>query len=80
VLQVQSAADPPKKLLLGERAVKERGKPVEVVYAMEGSPLIIGPSAVFRNAPNPSAARLSWRKARRSRRAIQAFQGVTGQA
>ena len=70
VLQVQSAADPPRKLLLGERAVmadgndynllllKEQGKPVEVVYASEGSPLIIVPSGVFRNAPNPNAARL----------------------
>src|SRR6516165_9450714 len=70
VLQVQSAADPPKKLLLGERAVmadgndynlvllKEQGKPVEVVYASEGSPLIIVPSGVFRSAPNPNAARL----------------------
>ena len=70
VLQVQSAADPPKKLLLGERAVmadgndynllllKEQGQPMEVVYASEGSPLIIVPSGVFRNAPNPNAARL----------------------
>jgi iron(III) transport system substrate-binding protein len=70
VLQVQSAADPPKKLLLGERAVmadgndynllllKDQGKPVEAVYATEGSPLIIVPSGVFRNAPNPNAARL----------------------
>jgi len=70
VLQVQSAADPPKKLLLGERAVmadgndynllllKEQGKPVEVVYAAEGAPLIIVPSGVFKNAPNPNAARL----------------------
>jgi iron(III) transport system substrate-binding protein len=70
VLQVQSAADPPKKLLLGERAVmadgndynlllsKEQGKPVEVVYAAEGSPLIIVPSGIFKNAPNPNAARL----------------------
>src|SRR5436853_3209880 len=70
VLQVQSAADPPKKLLLGERAVmadgndynllllKDQGKPVEVVYATEGSPLIIVPSGIFRNAPNPNAARL----------------------
>jgi iron(III) transport system substrate-binding protein len=67
---VQSAADPPKKLLLGERAVmadgndynllllKEQGKPVECVYASEGSPLIIVPSGVFKNAPNPNAARL----------------------
>jgi iron(III) transport system substrate-binding protein len=70
VLQVQSAADPPKKLLLGERAVmadgndynlallKAQGKPVEVVYPSEGSPLIIVPSGVFKNAPNPNAARL----------------------
>ena len=70
VLQVQSAADPPKKLLLGERAImadgndynllllKDQGKPVEAVYAGEGSPLIIVPSGVFRNAPNPNAARL----------------------
>jgi len=70
VLQVQSAADPPKKLVLGERAVmadgndynlslmKDQGKPVEIVYASEGSPLIIVPSGVFRSAPNPNAARL----------------------
>ena len=70
VLQVQSAADPPKKILLGERAVmadgndynlvllKDEGKPVQAVYATEGSPLIIVPSGVFRNAPNPNAARL----------------------
>jgi iron(III) transport system substrate-binding protein len=70
VMQVQSAADPPKKLLLGERAVmadgndynllllKDQGKPVEVVYASEGAPLIIVPSGIFRNAPNPNAARL----------------------
>jgi iron(III) transport system substrate-binding protein len=70
VMQVQSASDPPKKLALGERAVmadgveylmfqqKERGQPVEIVYAAEGTPLIIGPSAIFKNAPNPNAARL----------------------
>jgi iron(III) transport system substrate-binding protein len=70
VLQVQSAADPPKKLLLGERAVMADGndynlfllkgqrKPVEVVYATEGAPLIIVPCGVFKNAPNPNAARL----------------------
>jgi iron(III) transport system substrate-binding protein len=70
VMQVQSAADPPKKILLGERAVmadgndynlvllKDEGKPVQAVYATEGSPLIIVPSGVFRNAPNPNAARL----------------------
>jgi iron(III) transport system substrate-binding protein len=70
VMQVQSAGDPPKKLALGERAVqvdgadsimlmlKEQGQPVEVVHAAEGSPMITTPSAVFRAAPNPNAARL----------------------
>ena len=70
VMQVQSSADPPKKLALGERAVmadgneynmfieKEKGTPVEIVYATEGSPLIVGPNALFKNAPNPNAARL----------------------
>jgi len=70
VMQVQSAADPPKKILLGERAVmadgndynlvllKDQGKPVEVVYPAEGSPLIIVCSGVFRGAPNPNAAKL----------------------
>src|SRR5438128_7446046 len=70
IMQVQSSADPPKKLDLGERAVmadgneynifqiKEKGRPVEPVYAAEGSPLIIGPNGVFKDAPNPNAARL----------------------
>jgi len=70
VLQVQSSTDPPKKLLLGERAVmadgneynvfqmKEAGRPVEPVYASEGSPLIIGPNGIFKAAPHPNAARL----------------------
>jgi iron(III) transport system substrate-binding protein len=31
---------------------------VEVVYAGEGTPLIIAPSAVFKAAPSPNAARL----------------------
>src|SRR6266498_4430014 len=70
VMQVQSSADPPKKLALGERAImadgneynifllKESGQPVELVYPTEGSPLIVGPNGVFKNAPNPNAARL----------------------
>jgi iron(III) transport system substrate-binding protein len=70
VMQVQSSTDPPKKLALGERAVmadgndynliqlKEQGQPVEVVYPTEGTPLITGPSGVFKSAPNPNAARL----------------------
>jgi iron(III) transport system substrate-binding protein len=70
VMQVQSATDPPKKLGLGERAVmadggeyvllqlKEAGQPVEPVYAVEGTPLIVGPNGIFKQAPNPNAARL----------------------
>src|SRR5215207_4243860 len=70
IMQVQSATDPPKKLTLGERAImadggeyvalqlKEKGEPIEVVYPAEGTPLIVGPNAIFKNAPNPNAARL----------------------
>ncbi len=70
VMQVQSSADPPKRLALGERAVmadgneynifefKESGSPVEPVYATEGSPLIVGPTGMFKAAPNPNAAKL----------------------
>ena len=70
IMQVQSAADPPKKLALGERAVmadggeyvvtglKAKGEPIEEVYAVEGTPLITGPSAVMARAANPNAARL----------------------
>ncbi len=70
VMQVQSASDPPKKLALGERAVqadgneynlfllKESGQPVEPLYASEGTPIIVGPNGIFKNAPNPNAARL----------------------
>ena len=70
VMQVQSSADPPKKLSLGERSVmadgndynliqmKDRGEPVEIVYATEGSPLITGLSGIMKDAPNPNAARL----------------------
>jgi iron(III) transport system substrate-binding protein len=70
VLQVQSSTDPPKKLVLGERAVmadgneynvfqmKESGQPLDVVYPTEGTPLITGPNAIFKTTPNPNAARL----------------------
>jgi len=70
VMQLQSSADPPKKLALGERPVqadgneynifqiKEKGGPVEPVYATEGTPLVVGPNGIFKAAPNPNAARL----------------------
>ncbi|MBV8392454.1 MAG: extracellular solute-binding protein [Alphaproteobacteria bacterium] len=74
VLQVQSATEPPKRIEAGERAVavdgsdylfwmaKERGQPIEVVLAVEGTPQISNPMGVFKSAPNPNAARLmvSW--------------------
>ena len=70
IMQVQSSADPPKRLALGERSVmadgneynifqiKEKDGSVEPVYATEGSPLIVGPTGMFKAAPNPNAAKL----------------------
>jgi iron(III) transport system substrate-binding protein len=70
VMQLQSAADPPKKIGIGERAIMADGndyslevaklnnQPVEVVHPAEGSPVIPVPCGIFRNAPNPNAARL----------------------
>src|SRR5438046_10210393 len=73
VMQVQSAADPPKKILLGERAImadgndyhlvllKDQGKPVEVVYPAEGSPRSeerrVGKECGYRATPEPTAER-----------------------
>lgn len=84
VMQVQSATDTPKKISLGERAVmvdgagylvvryKEQGQPVEIVYPEEGTPLATGPSAVFKAAPNPNAARLfqNWMHSREGQQLI----------
>ena len=70
VMQVQSSTEPPKKLSLGERAVmadgneyvllvmKKQGNPVEPIYPKEGSPLVISPSAIMKEAPHPNAAKL----------------------
>jgi iron(III) transport system substrate-binding protein len=70
IMQVQSAVDPMKKVLLGERPVmvdggdygifveQDKGAPIEIVYPTEGTPLITGPSAVMKRAPNPNAAKL----------------------
>lgn len=74
VLQVQSATEPPKRIEAGERGIavdgsdylfwtaKEKGQPIEVVLAAEGTPQISNPLGVFKSAPNPNAARLlvSW--------------------
>src|SRR3954471_12600026 len=84
VLQVQSATDTPKKIALGERAVmvdgagylvirnKEEGQPVEIVYPEEGTPLATSPSAVFKAAPNPNAARLfqNWMHSREAQQLL----------
>jgi iron(III) transport system substrate-binding protein len=70
IMQVQSATEPPKVLAKGERRImvdgaeyvalmaKEAGEPIEIVYATEGSPMIVSPSAVLKDAPHPNAARL----------------------
>jgi len=84
VMQVQSATDTPKRISLGERAImvdgagylviryKEAGQPVDVIYPEEGTPLATGPSAVFKAAPNPNAARLfqSWMHSREGQQMI----------
>jgi len=84
VMQVQSATDTPKKISLGERAVmvdgagylviryKEEGQPLEIVYPEEGTPLAGGPSAVFKAAPHPNAARLlqNWMHSREGQQFI----------
>jgi iron(III) transport system substrate-binding protein len=74
VLQVQSATEPPKRIEAGERGIavdgsdylfwlaKERGQPIEVVLAVEGTPQISNPMGIFKSSTNPNAARLlvSW--------------------
>ncbi len=74
VLQVQSATEPPKRLEAGERAIavdgsdylfwiaKERGQPIEVVLAVEGTPQVSNPMGIFKSSLKPNAARLlvSW--------------------
>jgi iron(III) transport system substrate-binding protein len=70
VMQVQSAADPPKKVAQGERPVAadggeylplqmiEKGAPLALVYPTEGTPTIPGGSGVVVDAPHPDAARV----------------------
>ena len=84
VMQVQSATDTPKRISIGERAVmvdgagylviryKEAGQPVDILYPEEGTPLATGPSAVFRAAPNPNAARLfqNWMHSREAQQIL----------
>jgi len=70
VLQVQSSTEPPKKLAQGERPIMadgneynifslmEAGEPVAPIYASEGTPLVPGNAAIFKEAPHKNAALL----------------------
>jgi iron(III) transport system substrate-binding protein len=70
VMQVQSAADPPKKVAQGERPIMAdggeyvplqmiaTGAPLAIVYPAEGSPSIPGGAGIMVDAPHPNAARL----------------------
>jgi iron(III) transport system substrate-binding protein len=70
IMQVQSAAEPPKKVAEGERPVAAdggeylplqmigKGAPLALVYPLEGTPSIPGGAGVVVDAPHPSAARL----------------------
>ena len=70
VMQVQSSTEPPKKITQGERSVmadgneynafalREAGEPIEIVYPLEGTPLVPGQAGVLKDAPHPNAARL----------------------
>ena len=87
IMQVQSATDTPKKISLGERAImvdgagylviryKEQGQPVDIIYPAEGTPVATGPSAVFKAAPNPNAARLfqNWMHGREAQQFLVDF-------
>jgi iron(III) transport system substrate-binding protein len=87
VMQVQSATDTPKRVSVGERAVmvdgagylviryKEAGQPIDIIYPEEGTPLAAGPSAVFKAAPNPNAARLlqNWMHSREGQQLLVDF-------
>ena len=70
VMQVQSAADPPKRVAQGERPVAadggeylplqmiDKGAPLALVYPTEGTPSIPGGAGVVVDAPHPNAARV----------------------
>jgi iron(III) transport system substrate-binding protein len=70
VQQLQSTTATPKSIASGERAVMADGNeynmfieiqkksPVRIVYAVEGTPFISSPMAIFAQAPHPNAARV----------------------
>jgi iron(III) transport system substrate-binding protein len=70
VQQLQSTTATPKSIASGERAVQVDGNeynvfiemqkksPVKPIYAVEGTPFISSPTAIFAQAPHPNAARV----------------------
>jgi iron(III) transport system substrate-binding protein len=74
VTQVLSTADAANAVAQGDRSIavvgleylvlelRDRGRPIELVYPVEGTPLISGGAGVIVDAPHPNAARLfiSW--------------------
>ena len=70
IQQLQSTTAPPKTIASGERAVMVDGNeynifiemnqksPVKPIYAKEGTPFVSSPTAVFKEAPHPNAARV----------------------
>ncbi|MBI2088871.1 MAG: extracellular solute-binding protein [Deltaproteobacteria bacterium] len=67
---VQSANDPAGVVASGERPVgvncaeyfcyktMKQGNPLKIVYPKEGVPLVVSPTAIAKDAPHPSAAKL----------------------
>jgi iron(III) transport system substrate-binding protein len=51
---------------------KEAGQPVDIIYPEEGMPIATSPSAIFKDAPNPNAARLfqNWMHAREAQQIL----------
>jgi iron(III) transport system substrate-binding protein len=70
VQQLQSTTATPKSIASGERAIMVDGNeynmfieiqaksPVKIIYAVEGTPFISSPTAIFAQAPHPNAARV----------------------
>jgi iron(III) transport system substrate-binding protein len=70
VQQLQSTTATPKSIASGERAVMVDGNeynmfieikaksPVKIIYAVEGTPFISSPMAMFAQAPHPNAAKV----------------------
>jgi iron(III) transport system substrate-binding protein len=70
VMQTQSALDPPRKVVAGERmvgvdggensvfALQEAGEPIGLVYPAEGTPGAAAAAGIMKDAPHPNAARL----------------------